>query len=156
MIVNEKQIDTAISFFEASPDHFVTEVGHYVERFPNIMQYMYSDNFGVLDDNERELFEYLTLVLVKAALIATEGAVADPDPDTISEMEEQHWSLIQAKSQGGFREKLTPFFDQYDEEDALAFIEDSIIDDDDFSLVKEIKELFFVGLSTMTLSLLAV
>lgn len=153
MIIHEAHIDKAIAYFETSPETFVAEVEKYLSAFPNVMQYIYSDNFEVLDQNEKELFEYLAYILIKSSQLASDPPLEDPDPEEIVGIEEKHWSLIQ-DAKGDFREKLTPFFDQYAEEDALAFIEDSLVEDDDFALVKEVKELFFVGLSTVVFSIL--
>lgn len=154
MIIQIHHIDEAVAYFEASPELFVTETEAYLTRVPNVMQYIYSDNFTMFTPNEKELFEYLAYIIIKSNMLARGEECEDPDPDTIAGLEERHWEWIQSSKQKEFRDKITPFFEEYDEEEALAFIEDSLVDDTDFNLVNEVKSLFFVGLSTIVISFL--
>ena len=61
--------------------------------------------------------------------------------EEIEEIEEQNWTLLNETKAKGFREKLDAFFEDYPQEDLLAFVEDALVEDEDDFLTKEGKEL---------------
>lgn len=155
MIIQIDHIEQAEAHFQKSPDTYTKDVEQSIERYPNIVHYIFSDNFALLSQEEKEYFEYLSWVLLKSIEYAM-GVNDDPQPELIGGTEEKHWEMLQATEKLSFRERMTPFFEAYDEEEAFAFIEDSLQEDEDFSFSKEVKELLIVGLTTITISLLFV
>ncbi|MBK8490068.1 MAG: hypothetical protein IPL49_03955 [Saprospirales bacterium] len=78
----------------------------------------------------------------------------DPiDQDELDEQEEVNWEILNEASSPRFQDRLDPFFDQTDQEDLLAFIEDSLVlddsEEDEWKLTKEGREPIFIGLKTM-------
>lgn len=152
MIIQEEHIEKAINYLENLKD-YNGEVQGYIDAYPILLQYVFSENFAVLNEEEKQYYESCVWILMRAVILA-KGTLEDPTPDDMAKREEKHWKTIQETASSNFRDKVSPFFDLYDEEEALAFIEDSLVDDDDMSLPKEIKELIFVGLTTIVTSII--
>lgn len=155
MIIQIEHIEKAEAHFQKAPNTYTTDIKLFMERYPNIVHYIFSDNFALLSKEEREYFEYLAWIQLKA-IEYTQVVKDDAQPELIGETEEKHWEILQTTEKLPFRERMTPFFDTYDEEEALAYIEDSLVEDEGFELSKEVKELIVVGLTTITISLLFV
>ena len=51
--------------------------------------------------------------------------------DQISQQEEKNWEVLHASKTKDFRDRVTPFFEDYFQEDLLAFVEDALVEDED-------------------------
>lgn len=153
MIIQEDHIEKAIAYYDTQGSGYEEDVKSYLVEFPLLSQYVFSDNFAPLNEQEKYYFESLVWIIVKTTILA-KGNIVDPLPKDMVAFEEKHWEIIQSKNVKDFRDLLTPFFDLYDEEEALAFVEDSLCDDDELTMPREIKELIFIGLTTVLFSIL--
>ena len=70
------------------------------------------------------------------------AAVAD---NVLNENEEKNWTVLQEQKRGPFREKVTIFFEDYPEEDLLAFVEDTVELDDDSPITAVGREVIFIA-----------
>ena len=52
-----------------------------------------------------------------------------------------------------FNEKIDPFFKDYPQEDLLAFVEDSLVQDEDSEITNEGRDYIFIALKTIIDSL---
>lgn len=153
MIVQLEHIEQALTYFEKDPEKYTEDVSAFVQTYPNILQYIYSDNFSLLSEDERHIFEYVSWVIIKAIEQAKQD-LEDAEAESIGGMEEQHWKMLQETEKLPFRDRMTPFFEAYDEEEVLAFVEDSLEEDEEYAFTKEIRELLLVGLTTIGISLI--
>jgi hypothetical protein len=119
---------------------------------PAILAYLTSESFNVLTNAEKDYLLYLALVIWKSI-----GEV-DPISSTITqkqiaESEEDNWAQLNESVSKNFRERLTPFFDETEQEDLLAFVEDSLTLDEeadaDLNLSKEGRDPIFIALKTI-------
>lgn len=119
---------------------------------PAILAYLTSEGFNVLTNAEKDYLLYLALVIWKSI-----GEV-DPISSTITqkqiaESEEDNWAQLNESVSKNFRERLTPFFDETEQEDLLAFVEDSLTLDEeadaDLNLSKEGRDPIFIALKTI-------
>ena len=120
------------------------------KEHPVIMGYLFSETFHFLTEKEKDYFLYLGMVLIKSfKTLHTEFRPLKKE--FIEQTEEQNWVLLNESVGSRFRDRLTVFFENYPQEDLLAFVEDSLIpDEDDKNLVsKEGRDLMFVGLKTI-------
>ncbi|NJL73773.1 MAG: hypothetical protein HC892_00790 [Saprospiraceae bacterium] len=69
--------------------------------------------------------------------------------ENLGEAEELNWELIENTNTRDFRKQLDVFFEHYPQEDLLAFVEDSLVDDDEFNVTAEGREIILVGLKTL-------
>lgn len=153
--VSEEVIDKVVAALEAN-DNYETEMESIRETQPTILAYLLSKNFEVLTMGEKEYLLYLTLVIVNASEHVNPGMPL-VDQDALGEAEEDNYGLMNASKERRFRDKLTVFFEEYPQEDLLAFAEDAIVLDDEgdageeenFSVTKEGREPIFIALKSV-------
>lgn len=71
--------------------------------------------------------------------------------EKLGEAEEKNWELMNEVTAKRFRDRLDRFFEQYPQEDLLAFIEDALADDEDGESIvsPESREPIFIALKSM-------
>lgn len=114
---------------------------------PAIAALLLGADTSILHEREHDYLLFsatLVITLLDAAGIHT----ALNDEEAITATEDKNWELIQS-SGGDFRNKLDPFFIDFQEEDLLAFIEDSLIDVEEDFLTEPGREFIFVKLKTL-------
>jgi hypothetical protein len=119
------------------------------EEQPVLLAYLFSENFGVFLPREREYILFLVLVIVESVKEATQQSLPQITEDMLGEVEEANWTKIQTVSAKRFRERLDIFFEDTEQEDLLAFIEDALIDEEDGILSKEGREPIFIVLKSI-------
>ena len=147
--ISETIIDQIASDLSASEEKYTLAISELQDQQPIILSYILSENFNLLTQKEKDYLLYLTLVIWKAIqqsqatmeLIATEQ---------IDETEEANWTVLHSSKARRFKERLDAFFDNTSQEDLLAFVEDSLVEEEEEAfLTKEGKELLFIGLKTI-------
>ncbi len=147
MFVSEKVIDSISEALENAD--FEREIEIFGKEQPALLGYVFSEDFELLTREEREYMLYLLIVLWKS-IEQVEGELPVIHADNISEAEERNWELLDAVTETRFRDRMNVFFEDSDQEDLLAFIEDALIEDDDDSVVtKEGREPMFVALKSI-------
>ncbi len=115
---------------------------------PRLLSYLLSDDLDVFYQGEREFMLYLVLVLWKSI-----QRVGGPRPqvsnERLSQVEEANWERLQDVSSRRFHERLDVFFEGYQQEDLLAFVEDALSDEDEELVTKEGREAAFVTLKSI-------
>jgi hypothetical protein len=113
-----------------------------------LMGYVFSEDFDLLTQEERELMLYLMLVIWQS-ILRDGGEVEPVSKLALEDAEERNWELLDTVKENRFRERITVFFDDSDQEDLLAFVEDSLVDDDDSTVTQEGREPIFVALKSV-------
>lgn len=116
---------------------------------PVLLAYLFSENFDAFLDREREYLLFLVLVIVESAKAKAQQPLPVISEDVLGEAEEANWSTIQTVSAKRFRERLDVFFENTNQEDLLAFVEDALIDEEDGLLSKEGREPIFIVLKSI-------
>lgn len=146
--INEAQIDLASEQLEASEQAFVHSLEDLRQQHPIVFSFLLSENLEVLTLPERDYMFYLLAILWQALrdeLPAGKGI----SEKALGEAEERNWTLLQASNSKRFREKLDPFFEDYPQEDLLAFLEDALIDEEEGLLTREGREPIFISLKSI-------
>jgi hypothetical protein len=149
MFISEDMIDAVILKLETAD--FEQEVAILGEKQPILLGYVLSEDFELLTNEEREWLLYLVLVIYQA----TENLYEKIDPlskNDLEAAEEANWSRLETVTAKRFRDRMTPFFEGYPQEDLLAFVEDSLTEDEedtDNFLTKEGREPMFVALKSV-------
>ena len=162
MFVSENIIDKVVEQLETAD--FEMEIERFGKSQPALLGYVFSEDFELLTREEREYLLYLLIVIWKSIEkikkdnpVAVENTSRKNSIDTpsvmsnaLGEAEERNWELLDEVKETRFRERMNVFFDDSDQEDLLAFIEDALMEDDDESVVtKEGREPMFVALKTV-------
>lgn len=116
------------------------------------MAYLMSEQFELLSEAEREYMLWLALVVWQSVTKAGEPRMADVAQ--VEAADEANWETLNAIKAKSFREKLDPFFEQTEQEDLLAFLEDSLTDDgeeggDAIPVQPESREYVFAAVKTL-------
>ena len=150
--VSEKLIDEVALSLESSQGAYEEAVEQLREEQPVVLAYLFNDELKVFTQAEKEYLLYLVLVLWKSIETANPGEIPAVSANDFTEKEEKNWLLLQEQKKGSFRDKLDVFFDQYAQEDLLAFVEDALAEDEEESeavVTKEGREAIFVILRSI-------
>lgn len=146
--IPETTINRVIERSEVSDFSLESEIEQMASEQPMLLAYLTHDQFDALTQAEQSLLLYLSWVIYKSVT-----SIALPQVEITEELlggaEEANWELYLTHSSRDFRSQLDPFFEDASQEDLLAFIEDSLTDDDDETITEEGRGLLFVGLKTV-------
>lgn len=153
-MISESTIEQVLEQFESQAIDFESAIKNLGKRQPAVLSFLLSDNESVLTEDEQDYLLYLATVIFTA--VEKEQSELPPiSPDVIEEAEEANWELMGSMKGKTFREQLDPFFENYSQEDLLAFVEDALSaepEDEDgevFSITAEGREPMFVTLKTL-------
>ena len=149
--ISENLVEQAAELLNASEESYERAVEEMEEEQPVLLSYFFTEDFQVFTQSEKEYLFYLMLVVWKAVSLGGESIPAITEQQ-LSQAEDSNWEQMQGVKARGFHERLNVFFDNYPQEDLLAFVEDALSDeeDDDAILVtKEGREALFVSLKSV-------
>ena len=146
MFISETVIDDIVANLEMA--NFEHEVELFTEKYPVLIEYWGAEDFALLTDDEKELMLYLMLILSKAAEQAL-GKVPPLSNEALENAEERNWERLDGVTAKRFRDRMDIFFENYDQEDMLAFVEDNLVEDEDSTVTKEGREPIFVALKSV-------
>lgn len=147
--VSETIIDRVASQIASTEEIFVEKTKVFGEDQPFLAGYFFSEAFAAFTSKEKEYALFLGLVLWDSIKTVNPDLPLVEEEDFIS-AEEKNLALIQEVTAKKFRARLDVFFENTDQEDLLAFIEDSLIEEEEEPLItKEGRELLFIILKTM-------
>jgi hypothetical protein len=146
--VSEQVIDEMIDVF-ANTDGFdevqLTALG---EEEPMLLAYITGEQFELLTNEEKDLLYYLAWI-VYHAMQKVIVELPELTEENLGEAEERNWELVEDTNTRDFRKLLDVFFENYPQEDLLAFVEDALVEDDEYNITAEGREIIFVGLKTL-------
>ncbi len=149
--VSEAVIDQVVEALQEN-NAYETEIDALRVTQPTVLAYLLSENFDVLTVQEKEYLLYLTLVIMNAAQHVN-PELNEVTQEQLGGAEEENYAVMSASKEKRFRDKLTVFFEDYPQEDLLAFAEDAlVIDDEDtetFQVTKEGREPIFLALKSI-------
>ena len=128
-MVAAQAVEQSLAYLSDEPAVEAAMLAFAQEQTP-YLQYLRTDGFALLTPDERDYLQYLALVLHVAATRSSEHAVPTVSGERIEHWDEQCWSWMQANVGRPMAERLTVFFDNVDQEELLAFAEDSLVDPD--------------------------
>ncbi|HNE28246.1 MAG: hypothetical protein U0U46_10170 [Saprospiraceae bacterium] len=152
-IINSNVIDAVIEELEnLSDEQYEERMEAFASAQPVLVAYLFDDeNFHLLTDDEKGFLQYLALI-AWSAVVKTAGDVAAVSEEAIGEAEEKNYAVLEQSTAKKFRDRLDPFFDNYPQEDLLAFAEEAVLedeDDPDTLVSKEGREPIFIAMKTI-------
>lgn len=155
MQVTEHIIEEALSWIHSSSGDYESAVKTFGQEQPAILSALFTDDFDLFTQEEKDFALFLAMVIWKSITSAV-GSPAEVSADRFGEVEENNWELLQTTTGKSFRDRMNVFFEQTEEEDLLAFIEDSLTpgDEEEFTLTAEGREPLFVFLKSVVDSML--
>jgi hypothetical protein len=151
--VSETVIDSVVEHLENLPDEQYEKLMEaFAEEQPVIFAWLFSDAFELLTDDERGYLQYLALITWKSISQVHGSPLEAVSEEQVGDAEERNYAVLDASEARSLRDRLTPFFEETEQEDLLAFAEDAVAegeDDPDSLVTKEGREPIFVALKTM-------
>jgi hypothetical protein len=118
------------------------------DQQPTLLAYLFSPSFEMLTQGEKEYAMFLALI-VWASVLEHHPVQDQITTAKVESIEEQNWQVLQEQKVKDFREKLTIFFEDYSQEDLLAFVEDALMHDEDDIITQEGRAYVFIALKTI-------
>ena len=147
-MINEQQIDEVIDQLSESDDVFEAHLDALQDEQPMLLSYLFSEDNEAFTNEEREYLIFLSVVIWQA-FRRSRHTERVPTTEEISEAEERNWELLNGVPAQHFADRISVFFEDYPEEDLLAFIEDALSDDEESPITREGREPMFVTLKTV-------
>ncbi|WP_020568449.1 hypothetical protein [Neolewinella persica] len=146
-MIKESTIERVIERLEAGEDDFALEIQDFAHAQPHLTAYLTNEENESFNDSERTLLLFGAITIYQSVCDEmTEPSLASEA--MIGQAEEENYALMPAK--GSFRDRLTPFFEDSDEEELLAFIEDLLVaEEGEDPISKEAREPMFIALKTV-------
>lgn len=146
-------IDKMIEELEnLTDDQYEQRMEAFAAAQPLVVAYLFNDeNFHLLSEDEKGFLHYLALI-AWSALVRVNGPLPAAGEDAIGEAEEKNYALLEESAGKTFRDRLDVFFENYPQEDLLAFAEEAVLEEEDDleSLVSKTgAEPIFVALKTV-------
>jgi len=134
-MISETIIEQVIAQMETEDfkDQFATEQSEY-------WHYLNSDGFKGLTEAEHQLSFFINSVIYHSAKESGEE-LEDVDIELFQQMEEENWN--QREAHNSWPETKDVFFDNYSQEDLLAFVED-MLEDEEEAVSELSKEVIFI------------
>ena len=146
--ISENIIDSVVEEIGTSEENFTKALLEFSKEQPLLNTYILSENFDIFTQSEKEYFLFLTLTLY-FSVKNENGELAEVTAEAIGKVEENNWTLLSEVKSKKFKERMDVFFENYQQEDLLAFVEDSLIDDEDEIVTKVGREPMFVALKSI-------
>ena len=146
MFISETIIDNVVATLEEAD--FEQEITDFTDEYPVLIEYWGAEDFSLLTQDERELMLYLLLVLTKS-VEQVKGTLPPLSDEALENAEERNWERLETVTSKQFRDRMDVFFDNYPQEDLLAFVEDNLVEDEDSVVTKEGREPMFVALKSV-------
>lgn len=151
--ISEKTIDAVIERLDNMTDtNYESRMEAFAEAQPVVAAYIFDEeSFHLLTEDEKGFMQYLVLI-VWESILKSHGTVAAVSEDEIGEAEERNYEILEAQTAKKFRERLNAFFENYPQEDLLAFAEEAVLEDEDDPealVTKEGREPIFITVKTV-------
>jgi len=148
MKINEHQVEKILIKFDDDDCDLEQLMKVLAEEHELLIAYLLSENFALLSEEEADYFQYLSLVAIDCCNTFI-GDINQYNQEDVDHAEENNWKIMEEGGAKTFNDKITVFFENSEEEDLLAFIEDSLTPEDGDFVTPVGRELMFVGLKTM-------
>lgn len=147
--IPEATIETMAARLGDSEEAFLSVLDQMRSEQPALAAYLFSEQTGAFTRPEQEWLLFLALVIY-ASVAAEAPKEAPVSEDEVIDREEANWELLLESGGKTFFERISPCFEQTRQEDLLAFVEDSLAEEEDEGIVStEGKEPMFVMLKTI-------
>ena len=135
-MITESQIEDILVQMES--DEFEDS---FVEDQPDFWNYLNSEGFKGLSEEEKQMMFFIHSTIYHTCSKHLESE-EEFDIDQFQEFEDQNWAVREDKA--NLEETMNEYFQDYTEEDLLAFAEDMLVVDEDSEITELGKEVIFI------------
>lgn len=145
-MIKEEIIEKVLDQLEKA--EFDIELGNIKAKYPVLHAYLMNDQLEALTEEEFKLFLFDALVIIRS-FEAANSMPEELNAKWLEDKESDNWNLLQNSKPVNFHEKLDVFFQDTHEEDLLAFVEDSLVDDEESPISSAAREIMFICLKSI-------
>ena len=143
VFITENTIEQYIEKYE-NQETYLNDLKIILFEQPNLMAFIDQENHTLLTKDEVAVLEYLTLVIYNSAKSQC-GKNPILSGIEIEKSEEVNWELFNSASSKSFSKILDVFFSNYEQEDLLALVEDTLQPDEENPVTSVGREIIFVA-----------
>ena len=142
------KIDQAIEKETAHDNNSLIILEQLAEDQPALAAYLAQENFQLLTAEEHDYLIFITTVIYR---LYNERfpELLHIDEELLDEYEEANWDKMSDVSEKKFSRRIDAFFQDFEEEDLLAFVEDALAEDELSVVSKEGREPMFIAAKTI-------
>ena len=152
-MISEAVIEQVIDHYESDEEAYVDALANIMDTQPALLAFISQESIDILLEDEKDILWYIVLIIY-SSIERSEQEVLGISDVQLSENEEKNWALYQDQPRGTFRDKVTAFFEDYPEEDLLAFVEDTLELDDSSPVTAVGREVIFIAAKSIIDTLL--
>ncbi len=145
--IPESVIDQSIEALSVS-DSLDEAIKELADAQPFLVAYLSSETTSAFSNEEKDFLFFATSVIV-TSVNSVEPAPRLLGLEMLTEIEEQNFTILTETKGKEFRDRITVFFENYPQEDLLAFAEDALEEDEENLITDEGREYLFVMLKTI-------
>ena len=147
--IQEHTIDKVVDRMAVKANRLEQLIERLEHQQPVLLAYLFSEEFDFLTKTEREYMTYLAIVIWQS-IVREVGFVGRLESAVIGSCEERNWEVMKSVKARNFRDRISPFFEDYAQEDLLAFVEDALIYEEEEPVVTtEGREYVFIALKSI-------
>lgn len=147
-LVSEQIIDDLVDYYDSIPEMIVKKTVEYMAEYPVLLGFLEQESNHVLLDEEKDLQWYI-LIVCMSAIMECDIQIPEFSVEALTAAEENNWDILQQAGAGTWKDRLDPFFDDFPQEDLLAFVEDMVQDDEESPLTQIGKEVIFISVKSI-------
>jgi len=130
MIVAEQTVELILQKLDEDDSYQSVLLSQFEEKYEDYCGYLGQEILPILNSEEGDLLMFV-LSVIEEGFQRHELNHELFELTVYFDMEEKMWSMYEDQLKVPFRDRVTPYFDQIDEEEILAFVEDTLIADPD-------------------------
>lgn len=143
--ITENIINEKLNIYDTQEELLVNEFKTMVEAHTSILSFFQQESLELLTESEKGLLEFMFTVIYSSTHKQL-GKTPHFDISQLENAEEQNWEIFNAHSSKKFTQICDIFFENYPQEDLLAFVEDSLqMDDDETAITSVGREIILIA-----------
>lgn len=143
IFINENTIEKYIERYE-NEEFYLNDLKKLLFEQPDLIAYIDHENHSLLTKEETAVLEYLCVVIYISALDQYGKKLLIPGSE-IEKSEEINWETFNNAPSKSFAKILDIYFSDYEQEDLLALVEDTLHPDEDNPVTVVGREIIFVS-----------
>jgi len=148
--ISEEVINPVIDLLSDNEALYEEYMLEFSEKQPFLLAFLLSEGFDVLDEHEKSMLFYLAMILYFSVVKGTSEAEIDTiELATIQSVDEENWTEVDQHKFKEMKEIADHFFTNFSQEDLLAFVEDALMEDEEYEISKIGRNVIFVSMKSL-------
>ena len=150
--IKEAKIEQTLILLEQGENAIAEGFTEFGLEQPAFVQFIASENFKILKEKEYDLLIFILVVIYQSSKSDQESPILYPtiEAELIESMDEENWEVYNEEGSQNYSKALDIYFKEYPQEDLLAFVEDSLVEDEEDETITTVgREIIFITAKTL-------